>query len=193
MEFYREPRAKTFGFVTLEKSEMTLRFTFFLLLAIVSASAQVQKVGYDPQRDLTMLYFSVKGIDTVKIPGNWERDKRDLATSVYLKSADNSIGFYIDTKNKAYAAAGSEAESLKRFVSDKTKKFSRSGWDFELLGTDSETYQLYKIKNLRHPDANQVALLGSRGRFTYNIVCYGTMGDNLKADFLIRLFQNTLP
>lgn len=170
---------------------MPFRFLLIALIA-VGASAQVQKVGYSEKGDYTLLYYSVKNIDTVKIPGNWERDKRDLATSVYLTNPHSDIAFYIDTKNKKYASAANESEALKLYVTDKTHKIKKS-WEIELLDTDNETYQLYKIKGLRHPDGNQVALLGSRGKYVYNIVCYGAIDDNLKSEFLIRLFKNTTP
>ena len=170
---------------------MLIRITI-LFLTVLSANSQVQKVGYSGKEDYTVLFYSVKGIDTVKIPGSWERDKRDLATAVYLTGPANQIGFYIDTKSKKYKSAATESEALKLFVSDKIKKIKRA-WDVELLGTDNETYQLYKIKSPRHPDANQVALLGSRGKYTYNIVCYGAMDDNLKSEFLISLFTKTTP
>lgn len=168
------------------------RLLILCLTISFSVSAQVQKVGYSEKDDFTALFYSVKGIDTVKIPGNWERDKRDLATSVYLTSPDHNIGFYIDTKSKKYKAASKESEALKLYVSDKLKKIQRA-WEVELLGTDNESYQLYKIKSLRHPDGNQVALLGSRGKYTYNIVCYGAMDDKTKSDFLIHFFTKTKP
>lgn len=171
---------------------MQFKYSFIALILSISAWAQVQKVGYSEKGDYTLLYYSVKNIDTVKIPGNWERDKRDLATSVYLTNLNSDIGFYIDTKNKKYASATTEAEALKLYVSDKTNKIKRT-WEVELLDTDHETYQLYKIKGLRHPDGNQVALLGSRGKYVYNIVCYGAIDDKLKSEFLIRLFKNTTP
>lgn len=168
------------------------RSLFACLIFVLAASAQVQKVGYLEKSDQTLLFYSVKRIDTVKIPGNWERDKRDLATSVYLTGPLHNIGFYIDTKNKKYVAAASEAEALILYVADKTKKIKKA-WEVELLATDNETYQLYKIKGLRHPDGNQLALWGSRGRYVYNIVCYDAVDDATKAEFLIRLFTNIQP
>jgi len=164
-----------------------LRTLFFLLAASVTVCAQVQKVGYSEKDDYTLLYYTVKDIDTVSIPGKWERDKRDLATSVYLTNETNNIGFYIDTKSRKYKTAVSDSEALALFVSDKIKKLRRS-WDVELLSTDNATYELYKITGLRHPDGNQVALLGSRGKYTYNIVCYGPMDDKSKSEFLIQFF-----
>lgn len=171
---------------------MQLRFILIAIFSSLSVSAQVQKVGYDAKNDYTLLFYSVKHIDTVKVPGNWERDKRDLATSIYLTNPYNNVGFYIDTKSKKYKTAASEAEALKAYTDDKISKIKRS-WDVELLTSDNETYQLYKIKNARHPDGNQVALLGSRGNYVYNIVCYGEIDDNLKSEFLIRFFKNTKP
>ena len=169
-----------------------IRFLSLYLLVSLSAAAQVQKVGYSEKDDLTLLFYSVKDIDTVKIPGNWERDKRDLATAVYLKSASGEIGFYIDTKSKKLNAVPDEAVALKLFTSDKIKKLQRS-WEVEVLATDNLSYQLYKIKGLRHPDGNQLALLATRGRYTYNIVCYGAMDDSVKSEFLINFFKKTIP
>ncbi|MBD3583258.1 hypothetical protein [Flavobacterium selenitireducens] len=171
---------------------MKINLLIIAFVTSISIHAQVQKVGYSEKDNLTALYYSVKAIDTVKIPGNWERDKRDLATSVYLTSPDRNIGFYIDTKSKKYKAASNESEALKLYVADKLKKIRRA-WEVDLLATDNQSYQLYKIKNLRHPDGNQVALWGSRGRYTYNIVCYGAMDDTTKSEFLIHFFTNTKP
>ncbi len=171
---------------------MSAKLSIIALFVFVWAFAQVQKVGYDEKNNYTLLFYSVKGIDTVKIPGNWERDKRDLATSVYLKNPYNEVGFYIDTKSKKYRSAATEAEALKLYASDKIKKIQKA-WEVEILATDNESYQLYKIKSARHPDGNQIGLFGTRGEYVYNIVCYGAIDDNIKTEFLIKLFQNTKP
>ncbi|RZJ71418.1 hypothetical protein [Flavobacterium sp.] len=171
---------------------MPTRITLIALFIFVSAFSQVQKVGYDEKNNFTLLYYSVKGIDTVKIPGNWERDKRDLATSVYLKNPYNEIGFYIDTKSKKYKSAATEAEAMKLYSTNRIKKIKKA-WEVDLLATDNESYQLYKIRSARHPDGNQIGLFGTRGNYVYNIVCYGAIDDNLKIEFLIKLFQNTKP
>lgn len=150
-----------------------------------AAAGQIA-VSYSEKQDKTVLFYKVKGIDSVKIPGKWEEDVRDLAKAIYLKKDDKLIGFRIDPKKKKY-----EAGCLKSYVADKANDLK--SWKYELLSTDDQSYQLYKVLGERHPDYNQVALLGCRGAYTYNIVCYGQADDATKSRFLTELFRQITP
>lgn len=154
-------------------------------MAAIPASAQIS-ISYSEKHDKTVLFYKVKGIDSVKFPGKWEEDVRDLTKAFYLKKDDKHIAFRIDPKKKKYAS-----DCLSSFVTDKVK--SLKNWKVALLSTDNLTYQLYKINGERHPDYNQVALLGCRGEYTYNIVAYGAADDDSKSRFLIELFQQITP
>ncbi|RZJ67207.1 MAG: hypothetical protein EOO50_06705 [Flavobacterium sp.] len=164
---------------------MPLRFLFLAFIISFSAQAQIS-VSYSEKQDKTILFYKVKGIDSVKIPGKWDEDVRDLTKAFYLKKDDKHIAFRIDPKKKKYAT-----DCLKSYVSDKTK--SLKSWKYDLLSTDGSTYQLYKVTSERHPDFNQVAILACRGEYTYNIIAYGPADDAAKSQFLIDLFQQITP
>ena len=164
---------------------MKLLHLFLALFATFCASSQIS-VSYSEKQDKTILFYKVKGIDSVKIPGKWSEDTRDLTKAFYLKKDDKHIAFRIDPKKKKYAT-----DCLKSYVSDKAK--SLSSWKFQLLSTDNSTYQLYKVTSERHPDFNQVAILACRGDYTYNIVAYGADDDAAKSQFLIGLFEQIKP
>lgn len=163
------------------------RFLLMIFLCNGLAAAGQIEVSYSEKQDKTVLFYKVKGIDSVKIPGKWEEDVRDLTKAIYLKKDDKLIGFRIDPMKKKYDDAG----CLRSYVTDKAQDLK--SWKYELLSTDNNSYQLYKVLGQRHPDYNQVALLGCRGAYTYNIVCYGPADEATKSDFLIQLFQKTTP
>lgn len=164
---------------------MKLRLLFLALLATVWVSAQIS-VSYSEKQDKTILFYSVKEIDSVKLPGKWTEDTRDLAKAFYLKKDDKHISFRIDPMRKVYSV-----DCLKQFIADKKKAYKR--WKFETLSTDDSTYQLYKISGERHPDSGQVTLMGCRSGYTFNIVAYGNADDASKSQFLIELFQQITP
>ncbi|RYZ81708.1 MAG: hypothetical protein EOP06_23020, partial [Proteobacteria bacterium] len=124
-------------------------FRFLPILSLLfsaTVAAQVSKIGYSVTDDVTLIYYNVKNIDTVKVSGNWELDRRDSTTIIYLTNAYNTIGFYIEPKGKKYKAAKNDADALAPHVAANSKKLTRRGWEFDLLATDGASYQLYKIK-----------------------------------------------